>query len=98
MERSCRKVFLHARQAGIPSVRVVSAGFDGFMKSYTFTLEQMEPSDPGQPAKRPLPIPVKLGLLGKRSKKDVLNPPSQVHTYSSTSTVCIHREKTHGGS
>jgi len=49
-------------QAGTP--RLSGEGrFDAASRSYTLTLRQHTPPTPGQPDKRPLPIPVKLALF-----------------------------------
>ena len=52
-------------QAGTPSVAVRDAWEPGHNGGrYTLTLSQSTPPTPGQPDKRPLPIPVRLGLIG----------------------------------
>ncbi|CDI73815.1 hypothetical protein EPH_0028840 [Eimeria praecox] len=66
------------QQSGIPKVRVTKVNFDGFMRTFTVTLEQIPATITGQPAKQPLAFPVAVGLIGRRSKTDVLNPPTQV--------------------
>jgi aminopeptidase N len=48
-------------QAGTPVVTVSEQWAEG---RYTLTLEQRMPPTPGQPDKRPVPIPVAVGLLG----------------------------------
>jgi len=50
-------------QAGTPEV-TVSDTYDAAARRYTLTLSQQTPPTPGQPQKRPLPIPVAMGLLG----------------------------------
>ncbi|MCA8929483.1 MAG: DUF3458 domain-containing protein, partial [Alphaproteobacteria bacterium] len=50
-------------QAGTP--RVTAHGvYDAMGETYTLTLHQQTPPTPGQPQKRPLPIPLALGLVG----------------------------------
>jgi aminopeptidase N len=49
-------------QAGTPEVRVRDE-FDAVEQRYTLTLAQRTPPTPGQPLKRPVPIPVKLALF-----------------------------------
>ncbi|CDJ32269.1 uncharacterized protein EMH_0011820 [Eimeria mitis] len=66
------------RQAGTPTLRVVSVSFDSFMGAYTITLQQKVEPTPGEPEKKPLLVPVAIGLIGRRSHKDLLNPPTQV--------------------
>ncbi len=50
-------------QAGTPVVTVEQA-HDPASGRYTLRLSQQTPATPGQPDKRPLPIPIALGLLG----------------------------------
>lgn len=49
-------------QAGTPELTVREA-FDAGAGRYTLTLAQWTPPTPGQPEKRPMPIPVAMGLL-----------------------------------
>ncbi|PHJ22117.1 aminopeptidase n [Cystoisospora suis] len=65
-------------QAGTPRVDVVEAFYNMEEKAYTLTLKQHTPPTPGQPTKKPFHIPVKVGCIGRLSKRDVLNPPTQV--------------------
>lgn len=51
-------------QAGTPTV-VASGKYDAQAKSYTLQLAQSTPATPGQSEKKPLVIPVALGLVGK---------------------------------
>src|SRR6185503_20072898 len=55
-------------QAGTPEVQV-EAGYDPKAKTYTLNLRQSVPPTPGQPEKKPMHIPVALGLIGKHSAK-----------------------------
>ncbi len=50
-------------QAGTPEV-TVSQAYDGDAKTFTLTFSQMTPDTPGQTDKKPLHIPVAIGLLG----------------------------------
>jgi aminopeptidase N len=50
-------------QAGTPRV-TVSGRYDAAAGTYALTLRQQTPPTPGQPAKRPLPIPLAIGLVG----------------------------------
>ncbi len=50
-------------QAGTPTVQV-SDRYDAAARRYTLTLSQDTKPTPGQPDKRPLPIPVAMALLG----------------------------------
>lgn len=50
-------------QAGTPIVTVTDS-YDAAAQRYTLTLRQETPPTAGQPEKRPLPIPVAMGLLG----------------------------------
>jgi len=49
-------------QAGTPLLTVNEA-YDAHQKTYTLTFEQTCPPSPGQPTKKPMFIPVKMGLL-----------------------------------
>jgi aminopeptidase N len=50
-------------QAGTPELSM-SDSYDADTRRYTLTLRQSTHPTPGQPDKRPLPIPVAMGLLG----------------------------------
>jgi aminopeptidase N len=50
-------------QAGTPALHVRDA-FDQSSGRYTLTLSQSTPPTPGQPEKLPVPIPVRMGLIG----------------------------------
>ncbi len=54
------KLWYH--QAGTPQV-TLSDGYDAASRRYTLTLTQHTPATPGQPDKKPLVIPVVMGLL-----------------------------------
>jgi aminopeptidase N len=49
-------------QAGTPTVRLTSR-YDAAARTLELDLQQQTPPTPGQPVKRPLPIPVTVGLL-----------------------------------
>ncbi|MGD9615664.1 MAG: aminopeptidase N [Alphaproteobacteria bacterium] len=51
------------RQAGTPEV-TVEGRYDPDTRSYELAVEQRVPPTPGQPEKRPMPIPIAIGLLG----------------------------------
>eukprot|EP00920_Eleutheroschizon_duboscqi_P005884 GHVT01013809.1.p1 GENE.GHVT01013809.1~~GHVT01013809.1.p1 ORF type:complete len:1049 (+),score=113.09 GHVT01013809.1:254-3148(+) len=65
-------------QAGTPLVTVEEAKYDPSSSSYSLRLRQFVPPTPKQPTKLPMHIPVRMGLVGKVSKKDLLNPPNRV--------------------
>lgn len=50
-------------QAGTPEVEA-SGVYNATEKTYTLTLKQQTPATPGQPIKKPMLIPVKMGLVG----------------------------------
>jgi aminopeptidase N len=54
-------------QAGTPTVSLQSV-YDAVGKSLEITLEQATEPTPGQPIKKPLPIPVALGLLDEEGR------------------------------
>jgi aminopeptidase N len=51
-------------QAGTPTI-TADGVFDEKARTYTLTLSQNVPATPGQPDKKPMHIPVRLGLVGK---------------------------------
>ncbi|HEV7959781.1 MAG TPA: aminopeptidase N [Rhizomicrobium sp.] len=52
------------RQAGTPLITAQGA-YDQSARTYTLDLAQSVPATPGQPDKKPMHIPVRLGLVGK---------------------------------
>jgi aminopeptidase N len=50
-------------QAGTPEI-AVEDHYDAAAKSYELTVSQKTPPTPGQPEKQPVPIPIRMGLLG----------------------------------
>jgi aminopeptidase N len=50
-------------QAGTPEITVEDS-YDAETRSYELTVAQRVPPTPGQPDKRPMPIPLAIGLLG----------------------------------
>ncbi|KAL8428857.1 hypothetical protein ACSSS7_006955 [Eimeria intestinalis] len=65
-------------QAGTPEVEVLEQRYDPKDKTFTLKLRQQTGPTPGQPEKLPLVIPVRLGLIGKETKRDLFDPPSKV--------------------
>jgi aminopeptidase N len=63
-ERDLTQFRLWYRQAGTPTV-TADGVFDEKARTYTLTLSQNVPATPGQPSKKPMHIPVRLGLVGK---------------------------------
>ncbi|KAL8454321.1 hypothetical protein Emag_001480 [Eimeria magna] len=64
--------------AGTPHVRVDKTSYDPERRVFSIELSQHTPATPGQPDKQPQVIPMKIGLIGKNSKRDLLNPPTKV--------------------
>jgi aminopeptidase N len=62
--RDLRQFRLWYRQAGTPTITADGA-YDEKARTYTLTLSQNIPATPGQPDKKPMHIPVRLGLVGK---------------------------------
>ncbi|HXC26766.1 MAG TPA: aminopeptidase N [Stellaceae bacterium] len=50
-------------QAGTPEI-TVEDHYDAGAKSYELTVSQKTPPTPGQPEKEPVPIPIRMGLIG----------------------------------
>ena len=67
-------------QAGTPEL-AVRGTHDPKAKTFTLEIEQMTPPTPGQSAKRPMTIPLKLGLIGRNGHdlplKDAKGKPVQ---------------------
>ena len=59
-------------QAGTPTVKVEKAAYDAGSKKLELTLSQKCGPSPGQPTKEPYHIPVRVGLLGKTSGKELV--------------------------
>lgn len=57
-------------QSGTPTVKA-SGKYDAASKSFDLTLEQMLPKTPGQDHKKPMHIPVAVGLVGQKSGTDL---------------------------
>ena len=55
-------------QAGTPTLKVTSA-YDEDEKAYTLSVEQSLPPTPGQEKKKPMHIPLALGLLGEDGRE-----------------------------
>ena len=55
------------RQSGTPTIRAEGA-YDAVTKKYALTLKQSLPSTPGQPDKRPMHIPVRMGFVAKSAR------------------------------
>ena len=51
------------RQAGTPEI-TVEGRYDPESRTYELAVQQRVPPTPGQPEKRPMPIPIAMGLLG----------------------------------
>jgi aminopeptidase N len=51
------------RQAGTPEI-TVEERYDPGSRTYELAIQQHVPPTPGQPEKRPIPIPIAMGLLG----------------------------------
>jgi len=63
---SLKQFRLWYAQAGTPEVRV-KATYDAGAKTYRLDLAQSLAPTPGQPEKLPMPIPLRMGLIGKSS-------------------------------
>jgi aminopeptidase N len=74
-------------QAGTPKIRA-RLDYDAAAKTATLHLEQHEDPTPGQPVKRPMPIPLRTALIGEQSGAEiaperliVLDQPRQTVTF-----------------
>ncbi|XP_026192253.1 uncharacterized protein LOC34619169 [Cyclospora cayetanensis] len=61
-------------QAGTPHLEVTHARYNAEDQVFEIGFRQHTPPTPGQETKRPQVIPIKLGLIGKESKRDLLQP------------------------
>jgi len=66
--RDMSQFFLWYKQAGTPSL-AVSGQYDQAQSRYTLTLKQSQPDTPGQTGKKPLLIPVAVGLLSEQGRE-----------------------------
>ncbi|MCZ3375191.1 aminopeptidase N [Rhizobium sp. AG207R] len=62
--RDLTQFSLWYHQAGTPLV-TASGAYDADAKTFTLSLEQMVPATPGQTAKKPMHIPLRMGLLAE---------------------------------
>ncbi|NTF41373.1 aminopeptidase N [Rhizobium rhizogenes] len=62
--RDLTQFSLWYHQAGTPLV-TASGDYDAAAKTFTLSLEQMQPATPGQTAKKPLHIPLRLALIAE---------------------------------
>jgi aminopeptidase N len=83
-------------QAGTPTVKVEKVSYDAAGKKLELTLSQKCGPSPGQPTKEPYHIPVRVGLLGKTSGKDLvpervleLRGSSQTFTFKDVSEEAV---------
>lgn len=79
-------------QAGTPEVEVIEHSYDASAKVFTLRLRQRTPPTPGQPNKLPVVIPVKIGLLGRESKTDLLNPSTQVLEFTEEEQTFVFKD------
>ncbi|HSH72324.1 MAG TPA: aminopeptidase N [Methylophilaceae bacterium] len=66
--RDMKQFFRWYKQAGTPSL-AVSGQYDQAQGRYTLTLKQSQPDTPGQNGKKPLLIPVAVGLLDEQGRE-----------------------------
>ena len=66
--RDMSQFFLWYKQAGTPSL-AASGHYDQAQSRYTLTIRQSQPDTPGQTDKKPLHIPVAVGLLDGQGKE-----------------------------
>lgn len=66
-------------QAGTPEVEVLESEYLSDKKTYRIAFSQNTPATPKQPIKLPLHIPIRIGLIGKQSKKDLVDYNTILH-------------------
>ncbi len=79
-------------QAGTPKVSVRSE-HDLASAKYTLHFKQEIPDTPDMKNKKPMHIPVKLGLMGKESKKDLIDADTVVELKEATHSVTFENIK-----
>jgi aminopeptidase N len=65
--RDMTRFMLWYAQAGTPEV-AVTMRYDAAAETFTLDFKQVVPATPGQPVKQPMPIPLRLGLVGKNGR------------------------------
>ncbi|KAL8435128.1 hypothetical protein Efla_006349 [Eimeria flavescens] len=70
-------------ESGTPEITVEQTTYNPALKTYSVSFTQLTPPTRTQPNKLPLMVPIRIGLIGKTSKKDILNPPTVVLTLTS---------------
>ncbi len=65
--RDLKQFRLWYAQAGTPTVEAKGA-YDAAKKTYTLALKQIVPPTPGQPEKKPMHMPIRLGLVGHNGR------------------------------
>jgi aminopeptidase N len=65
--RDLKQFRLWYAQAGTPTVEA-SGTYDAAKKTYTLTLKQTVPPTPGQPNKKPMHMPIRLGLVSQSGR------------------------------
>jgi aminopeptidase N len=68
--RDLQQFRLWYRQAGTPEIEVRST-YDSAARSYRLALTQRVPPTPGQPDKQPMHIPFNLGLIGRKTGREL---------------------------
>ncbi|KAL8437427.1 hypothetical protein ACSSS7_001022 [Eimeria intestinalis] len=80
-------------EAGTPDITVIEATYKPAMKTFSITFTQVTPPTRTQPTKLPLMVPIQIGLIGKTSKKDVLDPPTVVYPQNTRLVLKLTSEK-----
>jgi aminopeptidase N len=86
-----RQFRLWYTQAGTPEVQVTRS-YDQRNKTYTLTFRQTVPPTPGQPVKKPMHIPVSVGLVGRDRKELQLNLNGRTSNAPGTLVVELKKE------
>ncbi|CDJ48286.1 hypothetical protein, conserved [Eimeria brunetti] len=80
-------------QAGTPEVTVLERRYVPEEKKFILRLQQQQHGGPLQQQQNgPMVIPVRFGLIGKNSKKDILDPPTQALTLQLPSIEALSQE------
>jgi aminopeptidase N len=80
------------RQAGTPEI-TVEGSYDAASRSYELEVAQRVPPTPGQPDKRPMPIPLAMGLLGPNGAEMPTRLDGDSEAYAGTRVLLAERER-----
>jgi aminopeptidase N len=84
--RDLSQFFLWYNQAGAPRLKA-RGSYDAGAKTFALDLSQQTPPTPGQPEKKPLVMPIRLGLIGQDGREIALVPEDQANAREAAAGV-----------